>query len=178
MTPRYGGTGLRLVGSGLVLREWDRGDLAVMVELFDDPDIAYRTPLPSPFDSAVAQAYLDRARSDDGRIQLAITTDGERPLGEVLLSRQAGSLGYAVGAAHRGQRLAVRAVQLLTAYAHDVENIPRVVLEIEPDNAASSAVARGAGYRLTDRRPSPVADKGRSYTLLTWEHLAGSPPEV
>jgi RimJ/RimL family protein N-acetyltransferase len=171
MTTRYGGPGVRLAGSGLVLREWERGDLAAMVELFDDPDVAFRTPLASPFDLVEAQAYLDRAQSDNGRLQLAITTDGERPLGEILLSNEHGSLGYAVGAAHRGQGLAVRAVRLMTEYAHGVVGIPRLVLEIEPDNVASSAVARGAGYQLTDQAPSAVADKGRSYTLLTWEHL-------
>lgn len=71
----------------------------------------------------------------------------------------------------------MRAVRLLTAHAHEVEGLPRLVLEIEASNLASSAVARGAGYRLTDLAPVAVADKGRSYALLTWEHLAPGPAE-
>lgn len=172
MTNRYGGAGVRLVGDGLVLREWERGDLAAMVELFDNPEVAYWTPLRSPFDLAAAEAYYDVARSDNGRIQLAITTDGEQPLGEVLVSEKTTALGYSIGPKHRGQGLAVRALVLLTTYAHEVIGLPRVILEIEPDNEASSSVARRSGYRLTDEPPKPVTDKGRELTLLTWEHLA------
>jgi hypothetical protein len=75
---------IRLVGAGLVLREWGPGDLAAMVELFDNPEVAHWTPLASPFDLAAAEAYLDGALSDNGRLQLAITTDGGEPMGEVL----------------------------------------------------------------------------------------------
>ena len=171
MAIRYGGAGVRVVGDGLVLREWERGDLAAMVELFDDPDVAFRTPLASPFDLAAAEAYLDVAQTDNGRIQLAITTDGERPLGEVLLNQKTGSLGYSVGPAYRGKGLAARSLKLLTDYAHEVAGLPRVYLEIEPDNEASAGVARRAGYRLTDLPPNIVMDKGREVALLTWEHL-------
>ncbi|MFC0626500.1 GNAT family N-acetyltransferase [Kribbella deserti] len=164
---------VRLVGDGLILREWRDADVPLMTALFDDPAIAFRTPLPSPFDLAAAQAYLERARrtAEIGeRVQLAITRDGEEPLGEVLLSRSYRSLGYAIGPAHRGQGLASRALRLLTEYAHRDAGISRVVLEIEPDNEASAGVAKAAGYVLTDMPPSLVSDKGRSYTLLTWEH--------
>jgi RimJ/RimL family protein N-acetyltransferase len=171
MTNRSGTPALRLIGDGLVLREWERGDLAAMVELFDDPDVAYWTPLRSPFDLAAAEAYFDAAHADNGRIQLAITLDGQAPMGEVLLGTKTGTLGYAVGPAFRGQRLAVRALKLLTAYAHEEAGLPRVILEIEAGNAASSGVARGSGYQLTDLPPNLVTDKGREVSLLTWEHL-------
>jgi len=172
MTIRYGGAGVRVVGDGLVLREWERGDLAAMVELFDDPDVAFRTPLASPFDLTAAEAYLELAQTENGRIQLAITTDGERPLGEVLLNQNTGSMGYAVGPAYRGKGLAARSLKLLTDYAHEVADLARVYLEIEPDNQASAGVARRAGFHLTDLPPNLVMDKGREVSLLTWEHLS------
>lgn len=49
---------LQLVGSGILLREWTKKDLPTMVELFSDPEIAYRTPLTSPFDLPAARDYL------------------------------------------------------------------------------------------------------------------------
>jgi RimJ/RimL family protein N-acetyltransferase len=165
-------SGLRLVGDGLVLREWERGDLAAMVKLFDNPEVAHWTPLVTPFDLEAAKAYLDRALSINGRHQLAITIDGGEPMGEVLLMTDRAALGYSVGPAFRGQRLAVRALKLLTAYAHEEAGLPRVILEIEPENAASSGVARSAGYQLTDLPLTTVTDKGRQVTLATWEHLA------
>jgi RimJ/RimL family protein N-acetyltransferase len=162
----------RVVADGLVLRAWEPADAPAMVELFDDPDVAYWTPLKSPFDLAVATEYVENARRATDKLQLAITTDGVQPLGEVMLNLATGSLGYAIGPAHRGQRLGVRALKALTAYAHETAGLPRVILEIEPDNAASAAVARAAGYRQTDLPPEQVVDKGREVTLFTWEHLA------
>ncbi|GAA2321412.1 hypothetical protein GCM10010234_79060 [Streptomyces hawaiiensis] len=164
---------LRLMAHGLLLREWTSQDLAVMQELLDDPDVAYRTPLESPFDQAAALRYLDsahQARHGNERIHLAITTDGHQVLGEVLLNRATGSIGYIVGTAHRGQRLAARALRAMTEYAHTTIALQRVILEIEPDNHPSIAVAQSAGFHLADSAPETVTDKGRTYELLTWEH--------
>ncbi|GGP16417.1 GNAT family N-acetyltransferase [Nonomuraea glycinis] len=164
---------VRLTGHDLVLREWEEADLPVMAELFDDPGVAYRTPLASPFGLDEARAYLEmvrRTRAAGDRLHLAITTDGHKPLGEVLVSLSRASMGYAIGAAHRGQRLAPRATRLLMDYAHEVLEIPRLVLEIEPDNAPSVSVARALGFRLTDEEPAQVEEKGRVLTLRTWAH--------
>ncbi|MFJ6845439.1 GNAT family N-acetyltransferase [Streptomyces griseoluteus] len=162
-----------LTAHGLLLREWTPADLPVLRELFDDPGIAYRTPLAAPFDAAAARAYLDGVTGAPRRLHLAITTDGRTPLGEVLLDRDRGTIGYVVGAAHRGRGLATRALRAMTEYAHRTEGTDRVLLEIEPDNAASAAVARSAGYRrAAGIAAETVTDKGRTYELLTWEHLA------
>lgn len=166
---------LRLTGHGLVLRPWREDDLDTMVEIFDDPGIAYRTPTVSPFDLAAAKDYFGHAQrslASGQRIHLAVTVDNEQALGEVLLNREAATIAYGIGAAHRGRRLAVRAVQVLTEYAHTELRLARVYLEIEPDNHPSNGVARAAGFRLTDDAPKPVSDKGRDYTLLTWVHEA------
>jgi len=172
---------LELTGQGLLLREWTDEDLAAMTALFDDPDVAYRTPLESPFDQAAARRYLHRAQQaqqGSERRHLAITEDGRQVLGEILLNRTYGSIGYVIGAAHRGRRLAARALRLMTDYAHNTLAMPRVLLEIEPDNHPSIAVARSADFHLTEAAPERVMDKGRTYDLLTWEHrvpVTGSP---
>jgi RimJ/RimL family protein N-acetyltransferase len=164
---------IRLTGHGVVLREWTDEDLPVMVELFDEPAVAYRTPLVSPFGLPAARDYLAmvrRARAGGERIHLAITTDGGRALGEVMINLAQATIGYVVGTAHRGQGLAVRAVRVLTGYAHEALGVPRLCAQIEPGNHSSVAVAEAAGYRPTGGPPEPVEDKGRCYTLLTWVH--------
>ncbi|MEV8631516.1 GNAT family N-acetyltransferase [Streptosporangium sp. NPDC051023] len=169
---------LRLSGHGLVLREWEDDDLAAMVGLFDDPEVAYWTPLVSPFDLEAARVYLKRARERRAagqRIQLAITVDGGEALGEVLLMRSGSGLevaeiGYSVGAAHRGRGLAARAVRVMTEFARGTVGVERLLLEIEAGNAASAAVAQAAGYRLTDAPPIPTEEKGRTLSLRTWEY--------
>jgi RimJ/RimL family protein N-acetyltransferase len=174
---------LRLTGSGLVLREWSDEDLAAMVELFDEAEIARWTPLPSPFDLAAAKEYLALAResrAEGRRLQLAVTTDGGQPLGEVLAMAKGDDgreveLGYAIGVNHRGLGLSTRAVRLLTAYSYERLAARRVLLRIEPDNAPSSAVARAAGFHLADQDPVVIEDaQGKRITLRVWEHRSGA----
>lgn len=169
---------VRLTSHDLVLREWEDADLPAMVKLFDEPDIADRTPLASPFDLDAAREYLemiDRTRAEGQRLHLAITADGHEPLGEVLLNLSRGTMGYGVGAAHRGQRLALRAAQLLTDYAHQTLALPRILLEIEADNAASISVARALDFRPTNDEPEQVEGKGRAFVLHIWAHDAPGP---
>ncbi|MEU9037405.1 GNAT family N-acetyltransferase [Streptomyces sp. NPDC048352] len=164
---------IELSGEGLVLRDWTEQDLAAMPGLFDHPDIAYWTPIVSPFDEAAARARLDRDRQlrrEGTTILLAITIDGGAPLGEVMLRRapEGMEIGYAVGPAHRGQGLAVRAVRLMAAYAFEHLGAERVILELEAENDASVAVAGKAGFRLLDVPLITGEEKGRPFALQTW----------
>ncbi|WP_204985349.1 GNAT family N-acetyltransferase [Micromonospora globbae] len=144
-----------------------------MVSLFDDPEVAYRTPVMTPFDRRAAENYLDRVRQAKAartRLHLAITVDGGLARGEVILNNATAMIAYMVGAAYRGQGLATRAVRLMTRYAYDVVDLPGVFLEIEADNVGSVSVARATGFRPLDEEPEVVEDKGRRYTLRLWAH--------
>src|SRR5215469_18751247 len=163
---------------GVTLREWTAGDLPAMVEIFNDPEVAYRTPVASPFGLDAAAAYLQRiqqTRADRTRIHLAITAENSTPRGEVLLNLAMGSIGYTVGAAFRGQGLARRAAALITDYAHQVLGMTQVRAEIEPDNHASITIAERAGYQLSGQPPEEVNDGRRSYMLHTWIHQMPGP---
>ncbi|HEV7647324.1 MAG TPA: GNAT family N-acetyltransferase [Actinophytocola sp.] len=172
---------MTIAGLGLRLREWTAADVPVMVELFDNAEVGRWTPLSSPFDEAAARAYLDRAgerRAGDRAVQLAVTTDGHTPLGEILLfavgpdGRDAGGpdaeLGYAIGPAYRGQGLATRAVRLMTGHAYRELGVRRVVLRIDLGNDASERVARATGFR-----PAAEPAPGGEAELRTWVHENG-----
>ncbi|MFD4376745.1 GNAT family N-acetyltransferase [Streptomyces sp. NPDC058486] len=164
---------IELKGEGLVLRDWAESDVSAMPDLFDDPDVAYWTPLASPFDEAAAATRLVRARTlraEGTTILLAITVDGGAPLGEAMLRRVPGGaeLGYAVGPAHRGQGLAVRAVRVMAAYAFEELGMEQAFLELEAENAPSVAVATKAGFTLLDVPLIEGVEKGRAFTLQTW----------
>ncbi|MFF4837502.1 GNAT family N-acetyltransferase [Streptomyces sp. NPDC001315] len=164
---------IELTGEGLVLRDWTEGDLGAMTDLFDHPDIAYWTPIVSPFDGAAARARLGRARqlrAEGTTILLAITVDGRAPLGEVMLrcAPEGTELGYVIGPAHRGQGLAARAVRVMAAYAFEQLGVEQVILELEAENAASVAVATKAGFSLLDVPLIKGQEKGRPYALQTW----------
>jgi RimJ/RimL family protein N-acetyltransferase len=167
---------VRLEGYGVRLREWADADLADLVALYDDPEMARWTPVASPFDLHAARAYLAAAREgrDEGRkVQLAVTTDGNLPRGEVLLFRSASDerdleLAYGVGSAHRGRGLAGRAVRLVSEYAVREIRPRRVVLRIDAANAASEAVARSCAFELTDEPPVRRGPRDREAVLRTW----------
>jgi RimJ/RimL family protein N-acetyltransferase len=161
-------------GDGVVLREWTDADLPALVELFDDPEIATWTPIESPFDAAAAARYLGRARTRraEGRaLQLAVTSDGGAPLGEVLLFDAVGGtaeLGYAIGAAHRGRGLARAAVLALVDHAAATLGLSTFLLRIPPENAASQAVARACGFEPAGVPLVTRSAKGRRVRLETW----------
>lgn len=113
---------------GLRLREWTEADVPALSALFDEPEMDSRTPLSSPFDEAAARAYPLRAherRASGQALQLAITTDGHTPLGEVLLFAASADgcqveLAYGIGAPYRRCGPASRAVRLMLTHAfHD-----------------------------------------------------------
>ncbi|MCB5163807.1 GNAT family N-acetyltransferase [Streptomyces bambusae] len=164
---------IELEGEGLVLRDWREEDLAGMPAIFDHPDIAYWTPIVSPFDDEAARTRLDtarRLRAEGKTILLAVTVDGGEALGEVMLRRspEAIEIGYAIGPANRGQGLAARAVKVMAAYAFEEWGVQQVVLEVEAENTASVSVATRAGFRLLDVPPIHGAEKGRPFVLQTW----------
>jgi len=168
---------IKLTGDGIQLREWRSEDLDDLIELLDEPDIARWTPMPSPFDVEAGIAYLKRAhqgRLSGQRIQLVITTDGGRPLGEVLLfgvdaGLKEAELGYLVGAAYRRRGLASGALSLLAGYAHGSLGLSRLLLRIDPGNVPSTLVARRCGFRLTGEPPILQEGPYGSSSLDTWE---------
>ncbi|MGW6009434.1 GNAT family N-acetyltransferase [Streptomyces sp. NPDC055210] len=173
---------LRLEGEGVHLREWSEDDLDALIALYDDPEIARWTPVASPFDPPAARVYLaeaQEARAQGRKVQLAITTDGGLPRGEVLLfpskaDERDAEIAYGVGAAHRGRGLASRAVRLLSSYALGHTGARRVVLCIEEANTASAAVALRAGFVLTDDEPLLRMSRGREIALRTWSLTSAS----
>jgi RimJ/RimL family protein N-acetyltransferase len=168
-------------GHGVVLRVWRMSDVPMMVELFDTAEMDRWTPLAHPFDESVATAYVRRAQEvgGEGTLQLAITTDGEIPLGEVLLfpgeAPDECELAYAVGAAHRRHALAARAIRALLPTARE-RGYRTALLTIAVDNTASHAVAEAAGF---GRRPGPTTRRERKGYVLdmeTWARDLGPGP--
>jgi RimJ/RimL family protein N-acetyltransferase len=160
---------------GLVLREWDERDAAVMVDLFDTDEMDRRTPLESPFDLAAADRYVRharRCRTEVGSIQLAITEDGSVPLGEVLAfpggRDGVAELAYAVGHAHQGRGLASRAVRALLPHIA-AAGYASAILLIADDNTPSQRVAGAAGFVRTAVPYVERRRKGNVLRLATWE---------
>jgi len=153
-------------GSGLCLRPWnlDR-DREALIRVLDDPEVAFRTPIPSPFGLEEADEYLRRDALND-RIHLAIC-DNDAIVGEIALNLATNAISYTVARDQRGRGFATRAVNLLATRASAL-GVHEVWLEIEPDNEPSIAVARRCGFVPTSAGDETVEDKGRTYVLQQW----------
>jgi RimJ/RimL family protein N-acetyltransferase len=87
------------------------------------------------------------------------------------------AMSYWTFPAFRGRGLATRAVRLVTAWAFAELAVVRVELHIEPDNHASLAVARRAGFTREGvlREHSSVGE--RRVDMVSWSRLASDPIE-
>lgn len=165
---------IRSAEESLILRPWRRDDLPAMVEMFDTAEMDRRTPLESPFDLAAAERYLrhaEQAITDATMVQVAITEDGEVPMGDLLTfahrDGDALELAYGVGAAYRGRSLTVRAVRAILAPAAEAGFVTAALL-IAANNAPSEHVARRTGFRLVDTPLVRKQRKGMVLDLCTW----------
>ncbi len=162
--------------SGLILREWRTSDIDTLVQLFDTEEMNRWTPLPSPFDRATAQAYVNgahEARGRDGTLQLAICLAQDEPaVGEVIVfptaQADAVELAYAVGSQRRGLGIGVRAVLAVLDLAR-LAGAQRAVLTIAEDNTASQATAASAGFARTNAALLRRERKGFVLQMETWQ---------
>lgn len=79
-------------------------------------------------------------------------------------------------AGRRGMGYATRAVRLVSWHAFRDMRIARIELYIEPDNAASLAVARAAGFTAEGTLRRRAVLLGRRHDVALWSRPASHPP--
>jgi RimJ/RimL family protein N-acetyltransferase len=99
-------------------------------------------------------------------------------LGLMLDSSESAELAYWVRPESRRRGVALLALRTLTDWVHENAGMPRLWLEINPDNLASLRLAERAGYELEERLPKhcrswvsddPTADEW--HDCLIWVHV-------
>ena len=83
-------------------------------------------------------------------------------------------IGWALGPAYRGRRLASRAVRVLLAWAGPTWRVERFRALIEPGNTASERVATACGFVAVRGTPVLVESRGHTVGLTAW-HLSRLP---
>ena len=170
--PRYG---------PIQLRPFQRGDLDLVSALATDSYLPLIGTIPSPFTPEDGLAYIDRQHR-----RLAEGTGWSFVVVDISIDRAVGSAGlwlhpdrpatagYAIAPADRGRGYATAALNALTEFAWTHPGMDRVELYIEPDNAASIAVAQRCGYRAELLVPDHRDIGGRPTTMLRF--AANRPP--
>jgi [ribosomal protein S5]-alanine N-acetyltransferase len=141
----------------------------------------YPPERPDQFDDLVARG----TREDFVCLAACLAEDGDL-VGIFTISQivrgyfQSAYLGYYAGARHAGKGLMREAMELVLDYAFGTLALHRVEANIQPGNAPSIALARGAGFRLEGFSPRYLLIGGRwrdheRYAITADERRQNSP---
>jgi len=129
-------------------------DLAPMVDACRDPEMQRWTMVPHPYGEAEARRWLSESAEawEAGEAASFVIADAvdEAYLGGIGLRSApwpVGEVGYGVAPWARDRGVATRALRLLSGWAMDELEVPRISLLAEPGNLPSQRVAEKAGYR-------------------------------
>lgn len=141
----------------IVLRGWLTTDTEAVYQACQDEQLQQFTRVPSPYTMTDAEEFIasgPRCWAAHSDINYAITDTADEVIGAIALmhiddENRLGEIGYWVADFARGQRVARRAVELLSGWARDELGIVRFILKIERENTPSIAAALAAGARPT-----------------------------
>jgi RimJ/RimL family protein N-acetyltransferase len=174
----------RLTDGVVRLRPWRERDVPDLVAACRDPEIPRWTVVPSPYTEVDARAFVasqnERLSRGEAAPFAVVDADSGEFLGSVevtLLDRRSGrgEIGYWVASQARRRGVAVRAVQLLSAWAFEDLGLERLELLIEPENEPSQRVAEAAGFMREGLLRSYRPMKGRRPDFIVFSLLASDP---
>jgi ribosomal-protein-alanine N-acetyltransferase len=153
-------------------------DKLEFVELMRASRSFHRPWATAPTDDDRFATYLADARRPDFEAMLVCRYTDGAIVGFFNLSQifrgvlQSAYLGYAAGAPFAGQGYMREGLELVLRHAFTTLRLHRVEANIQPGNAASRALARGAGFRREGYSPRYLKIGGRWRDHERWAILA------
>ncbi len=140
---------------------------------------AFHRPWASaPIDERSFEAYVADTRRPDFEGMLVCRYSDDVIVGFFNLSQiargsfQSAYLGYAAGEPFAGQRYMSEGIEIVLRHAFIDVRLHRLEANIQPGNAASAALARGAGFRREGYSPRYLKISGRWRDHERWALLA------
>jgi RimJ/RimL family protein N-acetyltransferase len=165
----------------IAIRRWSNSDLAELVRLLEDPEIARWTGIPAPYTRKEAKLFFKtNARQEAmglGTDSAIVDVSAGDLLGGVGLklhtSHATAEVGYWVAAHARRHGIATRAVRLMAQWAFDDLEVKRLELLTNVGNEASEGVALKSGFRREGVLRSLRIIKGERVDLTMFSLLPG-----
>jgi ribosomal-protein-alanine N-acetyltransferase len=163
--------------SRVYLRAPARGDSEEFTELMRISRAFHSPWATAPTDTERFSAYLADARRADFEAMLLCRSDDDAIMGFFNLSQivrrrlQSAYLGYAVGQPFAGQHFMREGLKLVLCRAFTALELHRIEANIQPGNASSLALARGAGFRREGFSPRYLKIGGRWRDHERWAIL-------
>ena len=161
---------IEIIADDLLIRPWRPEDADAVYEACQDPDIQRWTGIPSPYERAHADMFVN----DKAPSMLAAGTAA--PLGVFDLAsgrllgghglasknpiRRSGEVGYWIAPEARGRGVALAATRAVATWAFLFFDLDRVTWSAEIGNHASRLVALRAGFRIEGEQRRGQARKG------------------
>ena len=165
----------------VVLRPWREDDISTQLAAWRDPTFQrFSDWAPGNTREALHRLEEQRTMRADGlgaAFAICGPDPSEQALGEVSINgidptNRSASIGYWLTPAARGRGVVTRAVRLACRFAFDRLDLVRIELTCGPDNAASAAVAKRAGFTFEGRLRSNYLLKGTFRDSLVFSLLS------
>lgn len=167
---------IEIVAHRVVLNDFmdQSGDLACIESASDDPEIVRVTTVPSVYTDVEGRGFIERQRnrrvehigwSMAIRDAATLRAVGQIGLWAPELAKGRVEIGYWVAPEQRRRGYAAAALDAVVAWAFAHLDVARVTLSIAPENIASVATARSAGFV-------------REALLHDWEFIEGEPHDL
>lgn len=155
-----------LVGDGVVLTTLRDTDIDLIVEYCGDPVFERFLTTPWPYERSHAEFFVREyaaggwATGAEATWAIRETEDGPL-LGAVGVRIPSGSIGYWLGAPHRGRGFMKAAAELAVDWALSAEGagLTELVWEAAVGNTASAELARAIGFRYTGTGPGETTGR-------------------
>jgi RimJ/RimL family protein N-acetyltransferase len=156
---------VRLEDGVVALRAWAPEDADAVFAACQDPEIARFLPIPQPYTEASAREFIANCRADwdgDDERSFAITDSTTGAVVGLIARHQRAKhrveFGYWLAPWARGKGYATRALRLVVDWSL-AQGFVRFELRTHPDNGASGAVARRAGFAFEGVRRAWDTDR-------------------
>lgn len=164
--------------SGFCLRAFAAGDASRLANLAGVTSVVrYTLGIPLPYSIEAAAEWiagLDARFSDGIELIYALSLRGH-VVGSVGLTFEPeharAEIGYWLGEPYRGRGLMRAAVQVLSEHIFAERNVNRIYGLCFPENSASHAVLRGAGFRREGRLRAHIVKDGRAEDVVVFGRI-------
>jgi RimJ/RimL family protein N-acetyltransferase len=169
-----------LTDGEMSLRPFNLGDVAVVTQACQDPEISrWTATIPSPYTEDDARSWIlthNDLWGTGAAAHFAITTPAGEFLGALGLQpidweRRSAVVGYWVAAWARRRGIATRALRLVAPWAFDVVGLTTLELHTKIGNVGSERVAEKAGFEMfevVENYPHPMA-AGQHHHVKRWQ---------
>jgi [ribosomal protein S5]-alanine N-acetyltransferase len=173
-------------GSRVELRDLAYADREAFLEMVRESRDLHRPWTYPPERADQFDDLVSRTVRDDFKCLAAVLVENGDLVGIFTISQivrgyfQSAYLGYYANARHAGKGLMAEAMALVLDHAFGPLSLHRLEANIQPGNAPSIALARGAGFRLEGYSPRYLLIGGRwrdheRYAITADEHAANRP---